>query len=221
MPNHITNIVRASGKVLESMRNDEGFIDFNKVIPTPGILHDTEFHSGIVERAKMAVGMIGRDTLFVDKLVNEKASPEDVDNVIKSISCYKETGYFYWYDWNVANWGTKWNAYSQEDYEKSDSQLAFETAWCYPEKVAKALSEKFPDEEITWIFADEDLGSNCGTIIIKGGEFLNSDCAGKYKDMSQEERTKWRAFAFKLRYPNDSPTDHGMDENYNYVENED
>jgi hypothetical protein len=39
-----------------------------------------------------------------------------------------------WYEWSIANWGTKWNAYSQEPTERTDDTLIlrFQTAWGPP-----------------------------------------------------------------------------------------
>ncbi len=43
-------------------------------------------------------------------------------------------GYKDWYDWNVANWGTKWD-FSLESVERTDPntvQASFESAWAPP-----------------------------------------------------------------------------------------
>lgn len=77
-----------------------------------------------------------------------------------------------WYDWSVANWHTKWNAYGFEDLEEHevDDQLRFETAWTAPHPILKKLSEMAPDLEITHRWADEDFGMNCGERGYKNGE---------------------------------------------------
>ncbi len=50
-----------------------------------------------------------------------------------------------WYSWSIANWGTKWNAYSQEDHpywhEKTGWRY-FETAWGAPMPIVHALAAK-------------------------------------------------------------------------------
>ncbi len=59
-----------------------------------------------------------------------------------------------WYDWQSANWGTKWNASSNEGsvelekYESMNMKQAtyrFETAWDTPREVITALWDKWPD----------------------------------------------------------------------------
>jgi hypothetical protein len=55
-------------------------------------------------------------------------------------------GMIYWRDWNVENWGTKWNA--GDSFRKSDKSVYFDTAWAAPWPVLEALSKMFPQEEI-------------------------------------------------------------------------
>lgn len=56
-----------------------------------------------------------------------------------------------WYDWSVANWGTKWNAYACviEQDEPTILSGCFETAWSPPEPVFRAIAEQFPNVDIT------------------------------------------------------------------------
>ena len=52
-------------------------------------------------------------------------------------------GHDNWYDWRIANWGTKWNSY---DCELDESQVdlgildyRFDTAWAPPEAIYRTL----------------------------------------------------------------------------------
>ena len=76
-----------------------------------------------------------------------------------------------WYDWNIRNWGTKWNAYSGE-LDKENFAILFSTAWAMPEPICQTLSAQFPDVDFTWKWADEDLGFNTGIYRKSGGELL-------------------------------------------------
>lgn len=51
-----------------------------------------------------------------------------------------------WYNFNVREWGTKWDA-GHPEVEKTDEGLAvaFETAWSPPEPIFHAMVEQFPD----------------------------------------------------------------------------
>lgn len=110
-----------------------------------------------------------------------------------------------WYNWNVENWGTKWNAYdvAWEDLDDGRVQLNFDTAWSHPEPVITALSKKFPYEVLEVRYADEDLGSNCGTYKIRDGiaydgvidpggdEALELACDIKYGVPYAEKKREW------------------------------
>ena len=74
------------------------------------------------------------------------------------------------YDWNYANWGTKWNAYNSDVFE---NKAYFDTAWCCPLTWYAQLA-KLGDFKV--IYADEDTGYNLGIIEAKDGElYIQSD----------------------------------------------
>jgi hypothetical protein len=52
-----------------------------------------------------------------------------------------------WYNWNLINWGTKWDvAGSVEVHDESDDywRITFETAWSNPEQALTELSRQYP-----------------------------------------------------------------------------
>ena len=58
----------------------------------------------------------------------------------------KEHGYKNWYDWNIANWGTKWDVGSKDDtggYELGDTVItvSFDSAWSPPVKFYEKMEE--------------------------------------------------------------------------------
>ena len=57
------------------------------------------------------------------------------------------------------------------------------------------VSERFPDDAITVTYADEDIGSNCGTFTLKAGQIVKQDIAPNWCDMTDEEKARWEAFA--------------------------
>lgn len=159
----------------------------------------------------------------------------------------KKYGFRSWYDWSRHNWGTKWNAYSccasvqspakrwnknkvyakriflkrlrhQLKSNNSEVFIGFDTAWSMPEPIALALSAKHPDQKIEWNFADEDLGSNCGTVLLVGGQVVSADLAGRWDSMTDENKRKWKKFAFELCYPGVDQRTCGYDENWEYDE---
>jgi hypothetical protein len=78
-----------------------------------------------------------------------------------------------WYEWCNHNWGTKWNAYGFPPLEKDSDTMEFFTAWDSVPKIITLLSKKYPEQTITYRWADEDIGHNVGEMMLKGGEVID------------------------------------------------
>lgn len=83
---------------------------------------------------------------------------EAYDTFIKGYFNVQRYGSKDWYDWRIKNWGTKWNA-SDSSFNEETGVVEFDTAWSMPENIFRALSHFTP---LRVVYADEDLGSNCG-----------------------------------------------------------
>ena len=65
-----------------------------------------------------------------------------------------------WYDWNIANWDTKWDIAGSVDIEEQDSEVVeinFATAWSPPEAICSKLREMFPDLSFQWFFDEPGM----------------------------------------------------------------
>lgn len=71
----------------------------------------------------------------------------------------EQTGYANWYDWAIAVWGTKWNAFhfSEEPHLPGDTEYecSFDTAWSYPQALFERLEDMYPDLKMEVAFFDE------------------------------------------------------------------
>lgn len=83
---------------------------------------------------------------------------EAYDTFIKGYFNVQRYGSKDWYDWRIKNWGTKWNA-SDSSFNEKTGVVEFDTAWSMPENIFRALSHFTP---LRVVYADEDLGNNCG-----------------------------------------------------------
>jgi len=208
MPNWVTNKITAPKHVIEAVVNEEGRIDFNLMAPFPGprgadwsgIFMDAE------TAAKAALNMSLSSHPLVAALedanrrdVNiEKMTDASFQQFIGMLENYRACGHLHGMDWARKKWGTKWNAReSEHDVEAGTAQ--FDTAWSFPEGVLVELSRRFPGDEITVTFADEDIGSNCGVFTLKAGETISSDIAPNWNNMSNEDKKKWRMFAYQVK----------------------
>lgn len=198
MPNHVTNELIAPKHVLDFLKTEESEVDFNTIVPMPEIMK-SEPHMGITQWAQIAMGIINLKTLqqstpdplaafrrqdygvAAKRLEQSNAiramtegpfpidwSEKDFEMLIASMRALKQYGHASWYEWSNANWGTKWNAY--DTVRRSDTVVRFDTAWSMPTEWFKKLVERFPDEEITIRWADEDFGNNVGSVTVAKGQ---------------------------------------------------
>lgn len=220
MPNHVTNIVKVTNfgghsakEILKRCVNESHHFDFELIIPMPEGMKDFHPHLGIISRAENAIGVELKDqsdglNALIQALSKKNriddcfrpAKAEDLPLIIQAIQNYIDNGYFYWHDFSINKWGTKWNAYGQNDDPKClVTGITFETAWSTPKNIYLALSAIFPEATFEIQYADEDMGSNCGTIVYQNGELKSFDIAGSYSEMSKEDQLKWLSFACTVR----------------------
>jgi hypothetical protein len=75
-----------------------------------------------------------------------------------------------WYSWNIANWGTKWDACDPVvDEDDKKVNIHFQTAWAPPKEWMVTVSKKFP--ELTFEVACCECGMDYhGIITVINGE---------------------------------------------------
>ena len=175
MPNHITNRLTIIGTeeqvkpVREAIRGEreDQFIDFNKIAPIPKELENTQSPIRIIsqkeydkQEKRIVEGNLTNDEKnfglsrgLTQKLVDEYR---------------KKFGHSDWYNWQIENWGTKWNAYEQVQID--ENVIEFQTAWSTPFSLLVNLSELFSEVTFEVRFADEDFGYNVGEYTLLGGD---------------------------------------------------
>lgn len=180
MPNWVFNTLTVSGKPE----------DLQKFMEKAGKPYMT-YHKGV--RYQDAEGNWKYDPDKVDERLNESpisfmnfATPEDLD-AYYGASDYKPEGYDTWsmeerlahamkhssdgwYDWNVRNWGTKWDAcnpsLNSDDPTSGSISYSFDTAWSPAEGAYRQMVEQHPELEFEF-YCEEEQGW--------GVEFLGSD----------------------------------------------
>ena len=139
MPNHVTTKMRVTGpaEAVARFKNahiritaeEGGFqFDLSSVIPRPAVFEGT-----------VASG--------------DKENQENPQNQL----AFKETGFYHWYDWAVAKWGTKWNSYEFRWVDEEPEKLVFlfETAWSMPEPILQKLVKLYPELQFVTMSFDE------------------------------------------------------------------
>lgn len=208
MPNWVTNKIEAPKRCIEAMLNADGKVDFNAIARFQG--PRGEEWNGIILDAEEAAEIIcgvplsdnpllaGMQQYNRDRFDIKKLSDESFAQFIGMLENFRACGYLHSMDYARKVWGTKWNACNAEA-SPDEGTASFDTAWSCPEPVLVELSKRFPQDEIRVTYADEDIGSNCGTFTIKAGEVTKSDIAPRWNDMTPEQQEKWRAFAYEVK----------------------
>lgn len=148
MPNWCKNNLRIKGngekvlELLEMMKDEDGQMTFNKLVPMPKELENTE-----------------------------APTPENMSEKKKKYLLEK-CGATNWYDWHCQNWGCKWDASESGFYQRgNDWYISFETPWGPPTEFIKKVSEQFNKMTFELQFADEtQSGYPLGVAIFEDGQ---------------------------------------------------
>ena len=197
MPNYVLNSfinVSQPNRLKSLITNKEGDIDFNVLCPMPEELGTLDGDVKLISKTYYQYANKAKNVKEYVDLINKELSlniphikdqtelfemklSREEDTRIKSVYAtwnylkYGETG---WYDWRKRHWGTKWNACDCSGWE-------FQTAWCAPGAWLETLAKKC---DFILVFADEDIGSNCGVFVAKDGELKEY-----YYDWATDEST--------------------------------
>lgn len=208
MPNWVTNKITAPEHVIRAMLNAEGRVDFEMAAPFPGPCGSdwNGISCAAEEAAEIICGVPVNEHPLIAALQAgnrksfdiKKLDDESFEQFVGMVRNWRACGYLHPMDFNRKVWGTKWNACEPEAHP-DEGRCQFDTAWSCPTGVLVKLSERFPDDAITVTFADEDIGSNCGTFTLKAGQTVSEDIAPAWRDMTDDEKAKWKAFAYEVK----------------------
>ena len=169
MPNYVKNILSFDGdpaqvdRLFSAIQGDNGPVDFNKLIPMPSEL-EIESGSRTAAGFKKYMAFLAVTSLHTEMepaylAAHPEIDREEWDLGKQAYQNIQKYGCPTWYEWRIQNWGTKWNA---SGAEVLDGRLSFLTAWNAPKQILEKLSQMFPSITIHHVWADEDIGYNCG-----------------------------------------------------------
>lgn len=72
------------------------------------------------------------------------------------IEVQEKYGFDNWYDWRVANWGTKWNAANSQFIDDCNT-IQFDTAWAIPYPIISKIADENPDVKLDG-YSEEETG---------------------------------------------------------------
>lgn len=177
MPNHVTNILtfanadeKKIAEIKDFLKNGNRELDFNNIAPIPKELEGTRSPVFIIsqeeydkQEERITKGEITENEKNWG--LSRGLTQEIADKYIKKF------GHADWYNWQLDNWGTKWNAY---EVFVGDDYIEFQTAWATPNEIFVKLSKIFPDVLFNIRYSDEDFGYNVGEFDLLNGEEVGS-----------------------------------------------
>jgi hypothetical protein len=191
MPNHVTTVCTVTGPSVARFREHhftdrDGAprFDFNTIIPTPEPISGTESSTDVTLGLMALNGQRDSNQFLQHLSLEEQISratqgaahtqaelfawlkahrPEALSKAERSRRAFDETGYLNWYEWNIAMWGTKWNAYDCAIRSLDNERLVFvfDTAWSFPMPVFQKLRLLYPDLVFDVASFDEGWGFAC------------------------------------------------------------
>ena len=152
---------------------------FNKVIPRPKIFD--HIISGSINIGKSNCS----NWVDVGKGKNRISIPVDTSIVLEAY------GYKDWYEWNNANWGTKWDIDEKEltmHHMDNIIWVSFDSAWSPPRFVIERLAELYPKTVITHYFEESGMDF-AGTDFYEYGVLVNQEI-GDYPQQDNGEEVE-------------------------------
>lgn len=206
MPNWVTTKIQTEPAVIQALVNAEGRVDFSLVTAFPGEFPWDGIYCDAEELAEIVVGKpLDKNALIAGLQADSrsrasavKLNDEGFEQFVQMLRNYRKCGFMHGMSFARSAWGTKWNAC--ESHVDVDTGVAsFETAWNCPKQVLSTLSKRFPDAELSVTYADEDIGSNCGTYTLRAGEVVESDIAPPWHEMTEQAQQRWARFAREVK----------------------
>lgn len=155
MPNHIRNVWRL--KRIPKDKMDYVVNKLTKQFTGEGLEGDPDSIMRIIDF----------DLIIPEPRFKKDCPKECIVNKDSHVQEYEGREWFNWYNWHLAYWGTKWGAY--DGYTKigaTQLTMVFNTAWSFAEPIANQIIQLCEQIgcDAEFKFADEDYGSNCGTM---------------------------------------------------------
>ena len=134
-------------------------------------------------------------------------APTDLDAYRSQPDMSKPFGDFSgddWYNWNIRNWGVKWDVAVAEDEQYPDTYMEgpvangdnkvvyynFQTAWGIPQEAIEKLSAQYPNLLMTLSY-EEETGWGGEAEFLRGEVISQSEYENKCKDCDAENTLEY------------------------------
>lgn len=163
MPNWTSNFITIKGDpqdiraFLDAVRSEDQLFDFQKIMPMPELLRKTATGRTVIGGKSVTSWYVVREASLETPEEIRAFTPEEQ-------TALRDIGHSNWYDWSLANWGTKWNAcdprINDETIKRGYIEIIFDTAWEAPVPILRKIIVDFPKLtfECRWR-NEEDFGA--------------------------------------------------------------
>jgi hypothetical protein len=172
MPNWCSNRLTVFGtehaltSFLSAAGTEQRSFSFQALLPCPQELQEVTSGHTTIEGVSVTVW---RSVEQADgKTLQIRISDEDIERF------KREYGATNWYDWQIQNWGTKWDVdahVSSDSIHDGEVAIDFETAWSPPKDFVCTVSQKFTSLTFTLDYAEPGVGFG-GRCTFKEGDLV-------------------------------------------------
>ena len=145
------------------------------VTGSPKILKDFAEKAKVIDKKDYNTDLSLANFMPMPKELEGSTAPCKDDKELK-----KKYGASNWYDWNIMNWGCKWDISAEVMVEKNKLSYTFMSPWAPPELGIRNISKLYP--ELKFVLKYEEPGMDfAGTFIVKGGKIIKNrttNCPG-------------------------------------------
>jgi hypothetical protein len=189
MPNHTANNFTITGPIADIKRfidiakDGDTELSFNKLVPMPDELRGISSPVRIMTQAEIDEVWATWNKQKADGTLSEyqKGGPFGLGITKETSDSYKSKyGVDNWYDWAIANYGSKWGVYDEgewnitEDGDITSAGINYQTAWSPVTNAWERISKNYPSLEFFHEFADEG-GGFVGNQLIQNGDIVEDN----------------------------------------------
>lgn len=168
MPNWCECSLKVLGRTPEALsdflrknKSEESDLDFQKSIPCPQELLDTTASHVFsmneeTDEQEMRRLCVANNWNWTEQQLQERIDAEKII-IRKFKSNIEKYGYKDWYDWKIANWGTKWEVEAKVEDGDEDNEVVFYflSAWSPPLEWLRRVALLFPDVKFSLSYREE------------------------------------------------------------------
>lgn len=195
MPNWCFNELTVSGSAeamaeFYTMLDNDSEFRMNSFLPQPEELRGTtspnQFRPLDEKKPEVINGSVVMIEVDADGLTLEEFTAHKAE-------LREKYGYDNWYDWNIANYGTKWDLNDAgEQYRNETSYgVCYDTAWSPNCEFVVAISAMFPELEFELTYNESGMGF-AGKLTASGGDYNDEDIPYTFLNLKSLEDNKYQ-----------------------------